>query len=193
MSATVAVGTTNTGASGSAATVTDTGTPSGAILNFTIPAGATGSMGPQGSNGAQGNPWPAPTSAFIGTAQSTGSATYTNLATVGPSVTVTTSSTGATMIFVTSEMSNSLSSVGGCAAGFIASDGAGSIIISAADSQALFLTVSATSSNGPVNGTYIWFGFLTPNSTYTVTMKYRLGGGAVCTWSNRRLDVIAFP
>jgi hypothetical protein len=49
VSATVTVGTTTTGAPGSAASVTDSD-PSGssAVLNFAIPAGLTGATGPQG-------------------------------------------------------------------------------------------------------------------------------------------------
>jgi hypothetical protein len=51
--ATVQVGTVTTGAAGSAAVVTNTGTPSAAVLNFTIPQGATGSGG-SGSGGIGG-------------------------------------------------------------------------------------------------------------------------------------------
>jgi microcystin-dependent protein len=52
--ASVAVGTTTTGAAGSIAAVTNAGTSSAAVLNFTIPrgnTGATGSTGPQGPSG----------------------------------------------------------------------------------------------------------------------------------------------
>ena len=52
--ATVAVGTTTTGIAGSLAAVTNAGTTSAAVLNFTIPrgdTGATGSTGPQGPSG----------------------------------------------------------------------------------------------------------------------------------------------
>ena len=45
---TVEVGTTTTGAAGTDATVTNTGTPSAAILNFTIPRGDTGLTGDNG-------------------------------------------------------------------------------------------------------------------------------------------------
>jgi len=62
-SATIAVGTTTTGAEGTDASVTNVGTSSAAIFNFTIPrgttgatgaTGATGPAGPQGPQGAQG-------------------------------------------------------------------------------------------------------------------------------------------
>jgi microcystin-dependent protein len=52
--ASVTVGTTTTGAAGSVAVVSNAGTSSAAVLNFTIPrgnTGATGSTGPQGPSG----------------------------------------------------------------------------------------------------------------------------------------------
>ena len=52
--ATVQVGTVTTGAEGTQAIVTNAGTPNAAILNFTIPKGATGATGPQGVQGEKG-------------------------------------------------------------------------------------------------------------------------------------------
>ena len=52
--ATVQVGTTTTGAPGTNASVTNTGTESNAVLNFVIPAGATGANGADGATGADG-------------------------------------------------------------------------------------------------------------------------------------------
>lgn len=52
--ATIRVGTVSTGAVGSNAAVTNAGTETAAILNFTIPKGATGAQGPKGDIGAQG-------------------------------------------------------------------------------------------------------------------------------------------
>jgi hypothetical protein len=52
--ATVTVGTVTTGAPGSSASVVNAGSSSAAVLNFTIPAGATGAQGPVGATGAQG-------------------------------------------------------------------------------------------------------------------------------------------
>ena len=56
-SATVTIGTTTTGSAGSNASVTNTGSATAAVLNFTIPAGAAGAAGatgPQGPAGANG-------------------------------------------------------------------------------------------------------------------------------------------
>lgn len=52
--ATVAVGTTTTGAAGTDAEVTNAGTASAAILNFNIPAGEQGAKGDPGATGPQG-------------------------------------------------------------------------------------------------------------------------------------------
>ena len=53
-SATVSIGTTTTGSAGSNASVTNTGSATAAVLNFTIPAGAAGATGPQGPAGPAG-------------------------------------------------------------------------------------------------------------------------------------------
>lgn len=52
--ATINVGSTTTGAAGTNASVTNSGTSSAVVLNFTIPRGATGAQGPQGPAGADG-------------------------------------------------------------------------------------------------------------------------------------------
>lgn len=52
--ATISVGTVNTTAEGTNATVTNSGTASAAILNFNIPRGATGQQGIQGLQGVAG-------------------------------------------------------------------------------------------------------------------------------------------
>lgn len=51
---TVAVGTTTTGAPGTLASVVNSGTPSAAVLDFTIPRGDVGPAGPPGAGGALG-------------------------------------------------------------------------------------------------------------------------------------------
>ena len=52
--ATIAVGTVTTGAAGSSATVTNSGTSSAAVFDFTIPRGDTGATGSTGPAGADG-------------------------------------------------------------------------------------------------------------------------------------------
>jgi hypothetical protein len=53
--ATVSVGTVSTGAAGSSATVSNVGTTSAAVLNFSIPQGAAGAAGAAGSTGPAGS------------------------------------------------------------------------------------------------------------------------------------------
>ena len=61
--ATVTVGTTTTGEAGTEASVTNSGTTSAAVLNFTIPKGAKGDKGDKGDTGNTG---PAGTTTFAG-------------------------------------------------------------------------------------------------------------------------------
>ena len=51
--ATVAIGTVTTGAAGTQATITNSGSPSAAILNFVIPQGEAGTSGPTGGAGGE--------------------------------------------------------------------------------------------------------------------------------------------
>ena len=57
--ATIMVGSTTTGAAGTQASVTNSGTEYAAVLNFTIPRGAQGPQGPAGEDGARGPQGPA--------------------------------------------------------------------------------------------------------------------------------------
>ena len=90
-SATVTIGTTTTGAPGSAASVTNTGTGTAAKLNFVIPQGATGAVGPQGSQGVQGVAGPQGIQGPVGATGQTGATgpaanLPTNIATCVPQV-----------------------------------------------------------------------------------------------------------
>jgi hypothetical protein len=57
----VSVGTTTTSAAGGNASVTNSGTPTAATLNFTIPRGSTGPTGPTGAQGPTGPTGPSVT------------------------------------------------------------------------------------------------------------------------------------
>jgi collagen triple helix repeat protein/carbohydrate binding protein with CBM5/12 domain len=57
--ATIAAGTTTTGAPGTQASVTNSGTSSAAVFNFTVPQGPVGNTGAQGATGATGTQGPA--------------------------------------------------------------------------------------------------------------------------------------
>lgn len=54
ISPTISIGTITTGAAGSSAFVTNSGTSTNVTLNFTLPRGATGAIGPTGPTGANG-------------------------------------------------------------------------------------------------------------------------------------------
>lgn len=69
--ATVTVGTVTTGDAGTSASVTNSGTSTNAILNFTIPRGAIGPSGTDGAQGPQGNPGADGAAAGFGTVQAT--------------------------------------------------------------------------------------------------------------------------
>ena len=69
--ATITVGVTTTTAPGTNASVVNTGTPSNAILDFNIPAGATGPQGPQGIQGQTGPTGPTGPAGPAGTTETT--------------------------------------------------------------------------------------------------------------------------
>lgn len=87
--ATISVGTTTTLAAGSSASVTNSGTTSAAVFNFSIPKGDTGATGPQGPQGIQGPQ---------GNAATISVGTTTTLA-AGSSATVTNAGTSSAAVF----------------------------------------------------------------------------------------------
>ena len=100
-SATVAVGTVSTGAAGSNAIVTNSGSSSAAIFNFIIPRGDIGAAGPSGVAGPSGLPGPSGAtgpSGAPGTAATIGVGTVTTGA-AGSSATVTNTGTSSTAVF----------------------------------------------------------------------------------------------
>lgn len=67
----VSVGTTTTSAAGGNASVTNSGTPTAATLNFTIPRGSTGPQGPTGAQGPTGPTGPIGPTGAVSTEPST--------------------------------------------------------------------------------------------------------------------------
>jgi hypothetical protein len=76
--ATISIGTTITGAAGSSASVSNSGTSSGAILNFTIPQGATGSIG-AATEWASGTTYAIGNAVFCNTTCATNGSSYVSL------------------------------------------------------------------------------------------------------------------
>ena len=82
--ATVAVGTTTTGAAGTSASVTNSGTSSAAVLNFTVPQGATGPQGPAGTGASNA------TTTATGSVQLAGDLGGTGTTATAPTIAATT-------------------------------------------------------------------------------------------------------
>lgn len=93
--ATVTVGTTTTGDAGTDASVTNSGSESAAVFDFTIPKGATGATGPAGADGTDGTNG---TDGADGAAATIAVGTVTTGA-VGSDATVTNSGTSAAAVF----------------------------------------------------------------------------------------------
>lgn len=89
--ATVTVGTTTTGEAGTNASVSNSGTTSAAVLDFTIPKGADGAQGPKGDTGPAG---PAGEQGPKGDTGAEGPAGADGKDGVTPSVTIGTTTTG---------------------------------------------------------------------------------------------------
>jgi collagen type VII alpha len=81
--ATISVGSVSTGAAGSSATVTNGGTSSAAVLNFSIPQGATGATGATGPQGATGSTGAQGPTGITGPTGATGPAGSFTLTTAG--------------------------------------------------------------------------------------------------------------
>ncbi len=117
--ATLSVGTTTTGAAGSQALVSNTGTTNAAVFNFVVPQGAAGATGPQGPTGLTGPAGPQ------GTAGATGA-----MGPAGPNVAATTATLGGVIVPTSSN---------------IAVDGSGNISVKAGT----FLTGTSPSMTNP--------------------------------------------
>lgn len=124
-----------------------------------------------------------PTGAVVATFESTGSTSYTNLATAGPAVTVTIGSTGKALVAMHSAMSNSASNV----ASYFSFALSGANTVAAADTTAIGFTSTAGFSGIRCGTTQLLTG-LNAGST-TVTAKYRQDPGAgVANFVDRRIS-----
>lgn len=119
----------------------------------------------------------------VATSQSTTSTSYVDLATAGPSVTVTTGS--AAILLWTALMSNS----GATNKTYVDYDVSGATSRSAQDGSALRHHGGGTANHELRAGQIMYEGGLTPGSN-TFTLKYKCNGGTG-TFQDRRLTVIA--
>ncbi len=122
-------------------------------------------------------------SAAIATSQTTTSATFTDLATVGPQVTVSTSTHA--IAFVQTNLSNSIASTI-TAAGVAVSS---ATTIAASDDEAIIFQPAAAAGGGRHSVVVHYNGTLTPGSNI-FTMKYRCSANTA-TFLNRKLTVMA--
>lgn len=123
------------------------------------------------------------TQTLIATSESTASTSYTDLATVGPSVTVTIGVNGLALLTITVQQSNSA----GTAVTYTSYVASGANTIAASDNTALVFVSPANNNALQASYTALLTG-LTAGST-TFKMQYRCNG-SIGSWLNRRLAVI---
>jgi hypothetical protein len=128
---------------------------------------------------------PVPTSALVSTSQTTTSSSYTDLTTVGPSLTVNVSSSGTALVMLTAQLSNSNANRI-CYMGFAVS---GASTVAASDAQSVSLTSASANATAQVTATYLVTG-LTPGSN-TFTAKYRRTNNT-CTFVNRSIVITPY-
>jgi hypothetical protein len=123
----------------------------------------------------------------VATAQGTASGTYVNLATTGPSVTLTVPESGRALVSVTAGMFGSTGN-SSCYVGFEVTEGA-TVVKAPVDANALILagpTQQQTSASFVITG-------LKPGASVTIQAKYRTSDEKTCTFSNRSIWAIPLP
>lgn len=150
-------------------------------LNETAPAKATVAGTLFVSDGVNSIAERVPSTAGVTTSESTTSAAYTDVATPGPAVTVTTGTRA--IVAVTSIVQNSSASQNSYAS--YAVSGASSI--AATDDRAVIITAAAINQTLRGAAVYMETGLTAGSNTFT--MKYRVTGGTG-SFQNRRIVVI---
>lgn len=130
-------------------------------------------------------PFGIPVSAVVATSETTTSTAYTDLTTLGPSVTVTVSSTGKALVTLTSSLSNTNNNRL-CFAGFAVT---GATVVPASDAQAILHTTSGPNSAMQLSATYLVTGLNAGSNT--LTAKYRASANT-CGFANRNIIVIPY-
>lgn len=124
------------------------------------------------------------TTAAVATVETTSSATFADLATVGPSVTATVGANGRALVILTADASNTMLN-GYAVMGFTAS---GASTVAASSARALYNKAAVANNNFRASCVVPLTG-LTPGST-TITAKYETLGGGVATIGNREITFI---
>jgi hypothetical protein len=150
--------------------------PIGAASQVTGPTGRTGPAGPTGPTGPAGTSGAA--KATILNSESTTSTSYTDLRTVGPSVTVAVPPSGRALVIVTAWIRGNHGSMS-----FTSTGGTGNV--SATDAGSLLGMDISGSATNLVAG-------LSPGS-HTFTAKYRTGSDTGVVFRDRSIIVIPMP
>lgn len=125
-----------------------------------------------------------PSVGFLSTSQTTTSTTFTDLATTGPSVTVTVGVKA--MVFIGSGCNNSSAGLGGK----VSVDVSGANTQAASDTNAYY--IESGNASDTFQGTWSTiFSPLTVGST-TFLLKYRAVGGGTAAFNNRLVAIIPF-
>ncbi len=134
-------------------------------------------------NGTNNTAWRYPNVAVVGTTQTTSSTSFTNLATAGPAVTVTTSTRA--LVIVSAEISN-----GSNNSTFMSFQVSGATSLAADDSRSFRYRDSTTNAEQYQGSRAVFLTSLNAGSN-TFTAKYRVIGGTG-TYSYREINVIPF-
>lgn len=151
-------------------------------LNETAPAKATAASQLFVSTGANAITTRVPSQASVATAETTTSTSYTDLATVGPRITVTTG----TIAFCWFAASHAHSLSDNETASSVAVSGASTV---AASNSWEHSVDGVTANNFVRGGSFHIFTGLTPG-TNVFTMKYRLGATGTATFRDREMGVL---
>jgi hypothetical protein len=161
-------------------TVTGSLSVSGSVTGTSIVrSGGTSTQALMADGSVKANP----TGAVVATSQTTGLTTYTDLATAGPTVTVTIGASGAAIVILTARTDNTNSGIE-VFMGFAVS---GATTVAASDAQAL-CSAARNTGDTPKNSAVFWVTGLTAGSN-TFTSKYRTTANTA-TFADRNIIVI---
>lgn len=128
--------------------------------------------------------------ADVVTAQNTSSTSYTDLATVGPSVTMTLVSGQGCLVIISARGCNSLGGTGGQSVFSFAVSGA--TTLSASDSNGLEALAPCTGGPQSTTSTRVTWFTAAATGSHTFTMKYKVANGGTSTFADRRIIVKKF-
>jgi hypothetical protein len=120
--------------------------------------------------------------ASVLTQQTSASASFTNLTTVGPTATIT---TGTTVICVLSTLQR-VDAAGSFA--YMGVEVSGASTVAATDSESVVYESGAAADNSQMSYVFPLTGLTAGSNTFTA--KYKVAGGGTGTWQNRRIVIL---